>query len=135
MSDSVSMLRLMVVFALCACALETSSAQRTPAHTTRRWRRPASCGSGISRMTRLRRREDASAEQRARLATLALSPRKQWHVSVMCKAPSRVAADGAPRSPGGASHVTGVFGAEDEWGCSRTGPAFRALHMTDACHQ
>jgi len=41
---------------------------------------------------------------------------------------SRVAADGAPRSPGGASHVTGAFGAEDEWGCQRTGPAL-ALYI------
>ena len=47
---------------------------------------------------------------------------------------TRVAADGAPRSPGGASHVTGVFGAEDEWGCPRTGPAFGALQMIDTCH-
>jgi len=53
-----------------------------------------------------------------------------------------VAADGAPRSPGGASHVTSAFGAEDEWGYPhpsthrtraggpgpRTGPAMALAH-------
>jgi len=38
-----------------------------------------------------------------------------------------VAADGAPRTPGGATHVTSALGSEDVWGCPPTGPAIEVV--------